>query len=164
MVSLFRKVIPKQVRISIFIIVIATFVTTVDYMLKAFAFYPHKKLGAFIALIVVNCLILGRQEAFASKRPFFLAVPDAIGMSAGFTLAMVMIGAVREMLGYGTLMKDTAYEFSVFGPNFEPWAVMILSPGGFFTLGALLMVFGWVRNILDRRKEREAELVERSVA
>ena len=138
LISLLRKFIPAPVRISIFIIVIATFCTTVDFLLQAYAYELHKELGAFIALIVVNCLILGRQESFASKNAPPLAVADALGMAVGFTLALSMIGAIREILGKGTLGG-----VSIMGENFEPWVIMILPPGGFLTLGALLFVFAW---------------------
>ena len=104
LVSLLRRFIPKPVRISIYIIIIATFVTTVDFTLAALMPEAHKQLGAFISLIVVNCLILGRQESFASRQPIRLAFADALGMALGFTLAMSMIGALREVLGSGTLL------------------------------------------------------------
>ena len=97
LISLFRKVIPRQVRISVYIIVIATFVTTVDFVLAALLPGAHKQLGAFISLIVVNCLILGRQEAFASKNTLRMALADALGMAGGFTLALSMIGALLAL-------------------------------------------------------------------
>lgn len=150
-VSLLRHVIPKPVRISVFIIIIATFVTTVDFTLAAIMPVAHKQLGAFIALIVVNCLILGRQEAFASRHPTPLALADALGMSGGFTLALAMIGGIREVLGMGTLAG-----IPLFGPDYEPWAIMILPPGGFLSLGLLLMIFAWVADI-RRRRRVEAE-------
>ncbi len=140
LVSSFRNVIPKQVRITSFIIIIATFVTVTDLTLQALAPAIHKELGAFIALIVVNCLILGRQEAFASRNPVRVAVADAGGMAAGFSLALVMLGAIREVLGNGSL-----FGVSLFGPGFEPWVIMILPPGGFITLGLLLALFATVR-------------------
>ncbi len=149
LISLFRKVIPKQVRISCFIIVIATFVTIVDYVLKALMYYAHKQLGAFIALIVVNCLILGRQEAFASKNRPGLSILDALGMSGGFAIALTMTGVVREILGMGTVLG-----LRVFPEGFEPWAIMILPPGGFLTMGLLLVLFAYIRSVMDRRRER----------
>ena len=139
LVSSFRNVIPKQVRISIYIVIIATFVTVVDYTLLALFPAIHKELGAFIPLIVANCLILGRQEAFASRHSVKLAVMDAIGMSMGFLLALFSLGAVREILGEGKL-----FGISLFGDNFEPWVIMILPPGGFITLGLILLFFNWV--------------------
>ncbi|HSJ15435.1 MAG TPA: electron transport complex subunit E [Longimicrobiales bacterium] len=138
LVSLLRKVIPSQVRITAYILIIATFVTLVDMILAAIVPEIHKALGAFIALIVVNCMILGRQEAFASRRPVGRAVLDAIGMSAGFTLALVVMSGLRELLGNGSLLG-----YPVMGPNFEPWVIMILPPGGFFMLGFLLLGIAW---------------------
>jgi len=138
LVSLLKSVIPKQVRITAYIIIIATFVTVVDFSLAAFVPAIHKELGAFIALIVVNCLILGRQEAFASKNSVGLSIMDALGMSVGFTFAMLCIGIPREILGSGSL-----FNISLFGDSFEPWVVMILPPGGFFMLGFLLLGFNW---------------------
>lgn len=141
LVSLLRKVIPKQVRITAYIVIIATFVTVIDFSLAAFFPDIHKALGAFIALIVVNCLILGRQESFASKNNVGLAVMDALGMSLGFTFALLCIGMVREILGSGSL-----FGLDLFGETFEPWIVMILPPGGFFVLGFLLLFFNWLTN------------------
>ena len=149
LVSLFRNVIPKQVRITAFIIIIATFVTVVDFLLAAITPVIHKELGAFIALIVVNCLILGRQEAFASKHKVGLAIMDAMGMSVGFTFALLCIGIVREVLGSGTL-----FSVNLFGDQFEPWVVMILPPGGFLVLGFLLLFFNWLTQ--KRKTVRES--------
>jgi electron transport complex protein RnfE len=156
LVSLFRNLIPKQVRITSFIITIATFVTVADLTLQALLPTVHKELGAFIALIVVNCLILGRQEAFASRNPFRFAVGDAVGMSLGFTMALVVLGAVREVLGNGSL-----FGISLFGDAFEPWVIMILPPGGFLTLGVLLILFAHVQKIRMRRQTtRTAKTLE----
>ena len=151
LISTFRNVIPKQVRISVYIIVIATFVTTVDFSLAAAMPEAHKQLGAFISLIVVNCLILGRQEAFASRNTVGMALSDALGMALGFTLALCMIGAVREILGAGELLG-----VSLFGNSFEPWAVMVLPPGGFLALGALLAAFAQIKKVSERRKAAAA--------
>jgi len=153
LISLFRKIIPRQVRISVYIIVIATFVTVVDFVLAALMPDAHKQLGAFISLIVVNCLILGRQEAFASKNTLRLALAYALGMAGGFTLAMCMIGAIREVLGSGSLLG-----FPLFGESFEPWAIMVLPPGGFLSLGALLMLFAWFKERHERRQKQRAGL------
>ncbi len=145
LVSLLRARIPKQVRITTFIIIIATFVTVADLSLQALLPAVHKELGAFIALIVANCLILGRQEAFASRHPLDRAVADATGMSIGFTVALVMVGGIREILGSGSL-----FGVALFGESFEPWVIMILPPGGFLTLGVLLMGFAWWKERADR--------------
>lgn len=138
LVSSLRQWIPKQVRISSFIIIIATFVTVADYTLLALIPKVHKELGAFIPLIVANCMILGRQEAFASKKPVRLAVMDAMGMAGGFMIALFTLGAVREILGSGAL-----FGMQLFGAEFEPWVIMILPPGGFITLGLILLFFNW---------------------
>jgi electron transport complex protein RnfE len=144
-VSLVRRWIPKQVRIASFILIIATFVTVVDYLIQAISLDIHKALGAFISLIVVNCIILGRAEAFASKNGVGKSMLDALGMGVGFTIACLCLGFVREILGTGKIAG-----VSVFGPNFVGWSIMILPGGAFFVLGAWLLLFNWVRE----RKER----------
>ncbi|MHC4849247.1 MAG: electron transport complex subunit RsxE [Planctomycetota bacterium] len=138
LVSLFRKVIPSAVRISTYILIIATFVTIADMSLEAIVPTVHKALGAFIALIVVNCMILGRQEAFASKRPVGRAMIDAVGTGFGFIIALFLMGTVREVVGSGTFLG-----VPLFGSSYEPWVVMILPPGGFLTLGFLLLIISW---------------------
>lgn len=145
LVSLFKNFIPKQVRISCYIIIIATFVTVADYTLQALIPEVHKELGAFVPLIVVNCMILGRQEAFASKHPVKLAVADALGTAVGFLLALFTLGSVREILGNGSL-----FGLSLFGPHFEPWVVMLLPPGGFIMLGLILLFFNWLQEKKDK--------------
>ena len=139
LVSLLRNAIPKQVRITAYIVIIATFVTVIDFCLAAFFPVIHKALGAFIALIVVDCLILGRQESFASKHPVGLSMLDAAGMGAGFTFALLCLGVIREILGSGSL-----FGIGLFGSSFEPWIIMILPPGGFLVLGFLLLFFNWL--------------------
>jgi electron transport complex protein RnfE len=138
LVSLVKDAIPKQVRISAYILVIATFVTIVDLVMAAVAPGVSKALGAFVALIVVNCMILGRQEAFASKNPPGRSILDALGTSVGFTIALVAVGGIRELLGNGTLLGA-----QVMPGTWEPWIIMILPPGGFFSLGVLLMGVSW---------------------
>lgn len=149
LVSSLKKLIPHEVRISTYILIIATFVTIVDMVLAALAPEIHAELGAFIALIVVNCMILGRQEAFASKRPVGRALLDALGSAAGFTIALVMMGGFREVLGYGSF-----FGLPLFGENYEPWVIMISPPGGFFTLGFILLFMGW----WEARKEKKREI------
>ena len=139
LISLLRNFIPKQVRIASYIIIIATFVTAVDYIIHALSLELYNALGAFIQLIVVNCAILGRAEAFASKNPVRHSLVNGLGMGAGFTLALVMVGAVRELLGFGSL-----FGIALFGDQFQPWAVFILPPGGFFVLSLWLMLFAVV--------------------
>ena len=140
LVSTLRKVIPHEVRISTYILIIATFVTVADMTLEAVVPEIHKALGAFIALIVVNCMILGRQEAFASKRPVGRALLDAVGTGFGFLIALTLMGAFREVLGNGSFLG-----IPLFGPSFEPWVVMILPPGGFLALGTIILLLSWVQ-------------------
>ncbi len=146
LVSSLKGVIPHEVRISAYILIIATFVTIADMVLAAVVPDIHKALGAFIALIVVNCMILGRQEAFASKRPVGRALLDAAGTGVGFVVAMLLMGTVREVLGNGSLLG-----VPVLGSGYEPWVVMILPPGGFFTLGFILLGFAWWRGRAEER-------------
>ncbi len=148
MVSLIRRFIPKEVRIACFILVIATFVTVVDYLLQAISFEVHKALGAFIALIVVNCAILGRSEAFASKNNVGESMLDALGFGAGFTIACLCMGIVREVLGSGTFAG-----IPLFGPNFAGWSIMVLPGGAFFVLGAWLLLFNYIRERQENKKE-----------
>jgi Na+-translocating ferredoxin:NAD+ oxidoreductase subunit E len=146
LISLLRNWIPKQVRIASYIIIIATFVTIVDYGIQAISLELYAALGAFIQLIVVNCVILGRAEAYASKQRLHTTLVNSLGMGAGFTIALLALGTVREILGSGSILG-----VSLFGEGFQPWVVMILPPGGFFVLGAWLLLFNWLR----LRKERK---------
>lgn len=132
-VSSIKKLIPSQVRIASYVVIIATFVTVADRFLAAFFPPISKSLGPYVPLIVVNCIILGRQEAFSSKNTVGRSLIDALGMSSGFVLAMLLLSAIREILGMGTFLG-----YQVMGPWFEPWIIMILPPGAFITLGILL--------------------------
>jgi len=145
-VSIVRNIIPKQVRIPTFIVIIATFVTMVDLFLKAFLLDLSKALGPFIPLIVVNCIILGRAEAFASKNGVGLSLLDAVGVSLGFTMTLIILGGIREVLGMGTF-----FGMPVLGARFERWVIMLLPPGAFITLGFLL----GAKNLIDRRMEEK---------
>lgn len=143
LISILRNLIPKQVRIASFIVIIATFVTIADRYLAAF--YPEisKNLGPFIPLIIVNCMILGRQEAFASKNGVGRSILDALGMGIGFTLVLIILSGIRELLGSGTLLG-----MQVMWSSFSPWMVMILPPGAFLTLGLMIGASNWIN---DRR-------------
>jgi electron transport complex protein RnfE len=143
-VSLLRKVIPPKVRIPSFIVVIASFVTVVQLCMEAYFYDLYKALGLFIPLIVVNCLILGRAEAFASKNRLVPAVVDGVGMGLGFTLALFVLGAVRELFGSGTLLG-----YSILGEAYQPLLLMILPPGAFIAMGLLLAGM----NLFDARKQ-----------
>jgi electron transport complex protein RnfE len=138
LVAAARPWIPKEIRIACYIMIIATFVQIADFTLAALVPDIHKALGAFVALIVVNCIILGRAEAFAGKNTVWRSALDGIGAGIGFQIVLLMMSAPREILGNGTLMG-----YPIMGPHFEPWIVMILPPGGFLTLGSYLLLFAW---------------------
>ena len=157
LVSLLRKVIPKQVRIASYIVIIATFVTITDYAIQAISLDLYKALGAFIQLIVVNCVILGRAEAYASKNRVINAFTSALGMGIGFTFALLCLGVVREILGSGAL-----FGVSLFGEQFQPWAVFVLPPGGFFVLAFWLLLFATFEQRRARREGSEKEGVSRA--
>nr|AIB09467.1 electron transport complex protein RnfE [Halobacteroides sp. TB21] len=140
--SAVKDLIPSEVRIPSFIVVIATFVTIVDYSTKAYFPAIAESLSLFIPLIVVNCLILGRSESFASKNPVHRSIADALGMGAGFTLALTSLGVVREVLGFGTVFGA---EIPVFTSWFQPWGIMVLPAGAFLSLGVVLGVLNMIR-------------------
>ena len=146
-VSLFRKYIAYEVRITSYILIIATFVTLADLLLAATFPEISKALGPFIPLIVANCLLLGRAEAFAAKVGPVRAVADGLGMGIGFTFALSAMSALRELLGRGSLLG-----VDILGPRWEPWVFMVLPPGGFFTLGLLLIAVAW----FAERRRRQA--------
>lgn len=151
LISSIRKFIPPQVRIASFIVIIATFVTIVDLVMKAKFPELSKSLGAFIPLIVVNCLILGRQEAFASKNTPLRSVFDALGSGMGFLIVLFVLGGIREILGSGAILG-----FQVLPDAFEPWIVMILPAGAFLTLGLMM---GFSNTYLERKKRLEREAI-----
>ena len=153
-ISLLRKVIPDKIRIPAFVVVIATFVTVIDLLLQAF-FYDtlYQSLGLFIPLIVVNCIILGRAEAFASKNPPVSSVFDGLGMGLGFTMALTILGIIRELLGAGTF-----FGLKITPASFQPAVIMIMAPGAFLVLGILLAIFNYLksrREMRQRAAERE---------
>ncbi len=151
-VSALRRFIPREARIVCFICIIATFVTAVDYVIQAISLELSRSLGAFIALIVGNCLILGRSEAFASKNGPGRSALDALGMGAGFTVALLSIGVVREVLGAGTI-----FGMNLFPDSYQTWTVMVLPSGGFFAMALWLLLFNGVR---ERQVEREKHVQE----
>ncbi len=142
LISATRKLIPKEVRIPTFIIVIATFVTIADLTLAAYFPPISKALGPFIPLIVVNCIVLGRQEAFASKNTIIPSFVDALGMSLGFTATLTLLGTLRELLGSGTV-----FGVQIMPDSFIPWMVMILPPGAFLTLGFMIAITNWLKSL-----------------
>jgi len=152
-VSTLRRVIPRQVRIATYILIIATFVTIVEYVIQAISLDLHKALGAFISLIVVNCLILGRAEAFASKNTVVRSALDGLGSGIGFVFALFCLGAVREIFGAGEL-----FGVELFHDGFQDWVVMVLPSGGFFTLAAWLLVFNALRQRREAAQAREVAI------
>jgi len=145
-VSSIRKFVPSQVRIATFTVIIATFVTCADYLLKANFYTISKALGPYVPLIVVNCLILGRQEAFASKHGVLRSVLDALGMGFGFSVVLVLLGSIRELLGFGTI-----FGYEVMGKGFENWIIMALPAGAFITLGFLVGFFNMINKKLEAK-------------
>jgi electron transport complex protein RnfE len=139
LVSLLRKVIPGKVRIACFIIVIATFVTVVELLMQAFAYPLFLALGVFIPLIVVNCILLGRAEAFASKNGVIASIADGLGIGIGFTLSLSVLGGFREIFGTGSF-----FGHPLFGPNFEPFSFLVQAPGAFICLGLMLCLMNLV--------------------
>ncbi len=146
LVSSLRKVIPAKVRIACFIVIIATFVTVVELVMQAYAYPLFLKLGIFIPLIVVNCIVLGRAEAFASKNGVFRSLLDGLGIGIGFTLSLMALAAVRELIGTGalTIWTDWNLAFNIFGPAYKPFSFMIEAPGAFVALGLMLCLMNLV--------------------
>ncbi len=147
-VSLLRNFIPKKIRIPAFIVVIATFVTIVEMFMKAFAQPIYESLGIFIPLIVVNCVILARAESFAYKNKVIPSVIDGLGNGLGYTLAVVILATVREVIGSGTLFAGTDFVINVFGDKFQPAAVFVSPAGAFIALGIIVAIF----NSLSKKK------------
>ena len=135
LISMLKNLIPKEVRIACYIVIIATFVTVVELTMQAFVYPLFLQLGIFIPLIVVNCILLGRAEAFAAKNGVIASLADGLGMGIGYTLALIALSAIREILGNGTF-----YKMQVFGSGFEPFRFMVEAPGAFICLGLMLCV------------------------
>lgn len=151
LVSLLRKVIPAKVRIACYIIIIATFVIVVEQVMKAFAFPLYQTLGVFIPLIVVNCIVLGRAEAFASKNGIVPSMADGMGIGIGFTLSLAALSAVREILGKGTItiwgppiFQEPLVNIGQSFPSFVPFDFMVQAPGAFIGLGLMLFLMNLV--------------------
>ena len=149
-ISLLRKFIPDRVRIPAFIVVICTFVTMIQLIMQAYLPSLYAALGIFIPLIVVNCIILARAEAFASKNPVLDSAVDGLGMGIGFTLALTLIGAVRELLGNGSI-----FGIDILGASYQPMLLMVLASGGFLTFGLMLGIFNAVMNKFRLKRIRE---------
>ncbi|MDR2746576.1 MAG: electron transport complex subunit RsxE [Treponema sp.] len=156
-ISLFRRVIPESARIPIFIIIIAAFTTVIDYALQAMAPGLSKSMGVFIPLIVVNCIIMGRVEGFASKQPLSAVIPDALGMGLGYTWVLAGIAAVRELLGSGTLLNGTPLGFRVL-PEAYQIIFFVLPPGGFFVFAVFISLNLLLKSRLARLKGSDASV------
>ncbi|MDD3313133.1 electron transport complex subunit E [Pseudodesulfovibrio sp.] len=153
MISLLRKIIPAKVRIACFIVVAASLVVAVELLMQAYAYPLYQQLGIFVPLIVVNCIILGRAEAFASKNGPLLSMADGAGMGLGFTMSLTFLGGLRELLGSGAIFGvHVAWE------GFQPLGLMVEAPGAFISLGVLLALMVFVQNL--QRKRRGLALVE----
>ena len=148
-ISLLRKLIPQKIRIAAYVVIIASFVTVIDLLMQAYLPSLSKSLGLYIPLIVVNCIILARAEAFASKNSVLPSFVDGLSMGVGFTLALSAIAVVREILGNGTI-----YGISLFGASFQPAAIMIMAPGGFLTLGLIIALVQKLRQRAEGKERR----------
>lgn len=145
-ISILRKIIPSKVRIPAFIVVIATFVTLIELFLKGYIPMMYDMLGLFIPLIVVNCVILGRAESYASKNRVLPSIFDGLGIGLGFTISLIMIGVVREVLGSGTI-----FNYQVMPSFYEPINLFILAPGAFFVVGFLLAGINHIRSKIENK-------------
>ncbi|MCX7653342.1 MAG: electron transport complex subunit E [Fervidobacterium sp.] len=154
-ISAIRKTVPEKIRIPIFITVIATFVTIVDLLMHAFTYDLWKTLGLFIPLIVVNCIIMGRAEAYASKHGIVDSLLDGLGMGAGFTLSLTVLGSIRELLGNGTI-----FDISIWGKSFNMF-VMILPPGAYLTLGLLAALFAAISIKREEKAKKQSSQIQR---
>ncbi|MBE6662769.1 MAG: electron transport complex subunit E [Ruminococcaceae bacterium] len=149
-ISLLRKFIPSQVRIAAFIVIISGFVTAVELIMRAYFYSLYQALGLFIPLIVVNCIILARAEAFASRNKVLPSAMDGIAMGLGFTFALVIVATIREVVGAGTFMG-----IDIFGGHYSPVMIMVSPPGAFLTLGLVIAVVQKIRNTIDDKKRLE---------
>lgn len=145
-ISILRNVIPDKIRIPAFVVVIATFVTIIEMFMKAYAQSIYQALGIFLPLIVVNCIILARAEAFASKNKIIPSIVDGLGMGLGYTIALVILGSIREIFGSGTFLGK-----SLFGASFQPAGIFVAPPGAFIVLGILIAVF----NVIKKKASSE---------
>lgn len=147
LVSMLRKLIPKTVRIACFIVVAASLVVALELIMQAYAYWLYEQLGIFVALIVVNCIILGRAEAFAAKHNVTDSIADALGIGIGYTMSLTFLGSIREVLGNGTW-----FGMQVFGPSFQPFEIMVQAPGAFICLGLILGAMNLIGTVQARRR------------
>ena len=152
MISMLRKIIPDSVRMPTFIVIVASFVTIVDFLMEGFVPSLYDSLGLYIPLIVVNCIILGRAESYASKNPVIPSIFDGIGMGLGFTVGLTSIGIVRELIGSGKI-----FNMQILPDSYEPFTIFILAPGAFFVLACLVALQNKVKNNLARKGKKVPE-------
>lgn len=152
MISMLRKIIPDSVRMPAFIVIVASFVTIVDFLMEGFVPSLYDSLGLYIPLIVVNCIILGRAESYASKNPVIPSIFDGIGMGLGFTVGLTSIGIVRELIGSGKI-----FNMQILPDSYEPFTIFILAPGAFFVLACLIALQNKVKNNLARKGKKVPE-------
>ena len=152
MISMLRKIIPDSVRMPAFIVIVASFVTIVDFLMEGFVPSLYDSLGLYIPLIVVNCIILGRAESYASKNPVIPSIFDGIGMGLGFTVGLTSIGIVRELIGSGKI-----FNMQILPDSYEPFTIFILAPGAFFVLTCLVALQNKVKNNLARKGKKVPE-------
>ncbi|MDE8701148.1 electron transport complex subunit RsxE [[Ruminococcus] lactaris] len=152
MISMLRKIIPDSVRMPAFIVIVASFVTIVDFLMEGFVPSLYDSLGLYIPLIVVNCIILGRAESYASKNPVIPSIFDGIGMGLGFTVGLTSIGIVRELIGSGKI-----FNMQILPDSYEPFTIFILAPGAFFVLACLVALQNKVKNNLARKDKKVPE-------
>ena len=152
MISMLRKIIPDSVRMPAFIVIVASFVTIVDFLMEGFVPSLYDSLGVYIPLIVVNCIILGRAESYASKNPVIPSIFDGIGMGLGFTVGLTSIGIVRELIGSGKI-----FNMQILPDSYEPFTIFILAPGAFFVLACLVALQNKVKNNLARKGKKVPE-------
>ncbi len=150
LVSALRKYIPKTVRIACFIVIAASLVVALELLMQAYVYSLYEQLGIFVPLIVVNCIILGRAEAFAAKHNVPDSIADALGIGLGYTIALTFLGSLREILGNGTW-----FGMQLFGDSFEPFKIMVQAPGAFICLGLILGGMNWLARWQNRRKGSE---------
>ncbi len=152
LIAMLRKIIPDSVRMPAFIVVVASFVTIVDFLLEGFVPSLYASLGLYIPLIVVNCIILGRAESYASKNPVLPSIFDGIGMGLGFTVGLTCIGIVRELIGAGSV-----FGHQIMPDSYEPFTIFILAPGAFFVLACLVALQGKIRRSLEKKGKKVAK-------
>ena len=152
MIAMLRKIIPDSVRMPAFIVIVASFVTIVDFLMEGFVPSLYDSLGLYIPLIVVNCIILGRAESYASKNPVIPSIFDGIGMGLGFTVGLTSIGIVRELIGSGKI-----FNMQILPDSYEPFTIFILAPGAFFVLACLVALQNKVKNNLARKGKKVPE-------